>query len=1402
MTTRISSRYLKLAAALAVVASAILFAGITLNPADQPPVTVAPYAIKDFDLVPDGTKAYRPWYENGAWQGDLIEYDICYNDPDPECGNGQRRTDAQVGSNPPQAGLNNWMARATFAQKEDPDGDGVFTDYWKERSGGRHIITYDGSKQVDFIWSKLTDDQKKALDIAAFNSGGNSSDMLDFLRGDHSNERSFDGPYRIRFSLLGDIINSWPVYLGAPKESLNITGFRTFRDSQANRDGRIFVGANDGMLHAFDEDDGSEAWAYIPSMLILDPNDPYQLDQFGNIKLDADGKPIIKTSKLRKLAALPYLHTYYVDGQITVSSAQRSGAWLSALAGGLGAGGKGMYILDVTDDDPQTNKVLFELTGSEFGHIYGRPRIARRSVPDGAGGQTYKWYVITGNGYGSDDGQAKLLMISLDDGSVESILALDSSSSLVADGLSAPVLIDSTGDFAADFAYAGDTNGDMWKFNLNNTALKPVKIYDGNANQPITTAPTVGLHPAGGHMVFFGTGSAASLHDARDESTQQALLAIWDSAPPEATDIVEQTLVQISSVLFTSTNDETGGTTSNKRTVRYIPNATVDESGIAKPKTVDYTTAKGWKINFPLENKSEDGEGCGTSLGERIIGPPQLRAGRVSVVTTNPPGLNCDDNLVGNSWLLSLGYLTGSEIDALGQPEVVFNLSGDDLMNEDDMISTLSPPKPPVGIKLGDGNIAQPTFARLGLGADIMLINGLRLPLPTNPVPGPFLSGHIDVETDSPAGGSSSPNGIWDMSEGYDNESINDKLGKAIDGHVHDYDTIHGVPYVDIFQLEPRRGKASLTPTKKELYSDNTCESGSIGVPELDENGNPVKDAATGETILAGCLDVIDAELNRGYDTTLANPDDPESGVNESEVYVLGTEDEDTPERLPESDQQFIVVLANADLSPAGTLQIGCRIWNVVAYQDMITEQLEALEAQEITDMSLLKDTNNSNPDRLQQHVATSLVFTLKDIANDETDSCAFTEDEVRNLGVSREPTLRIGFNTFSILNGGIHGTRSQCVLGLHDARPVRNKHDKVCYYDRPVHAKAKGAIKNPLHDDSFSYDSCLGFGSAPGGEPLPEDYIRKPSRNLHITNVPNVKGSQGYRWRNGALMLQLLAVESNQKAFSLQPPEELLEDGTTTAKYLPSKGKNRFGGTYARAFKFKMDESTTTTCTTDPLDPTAPPVCTDTTTYGKPYFYINDDPAMGEVTEGPDESGMLYEATMYWHYSALADVLRRADPASIPCYGDPNYGSALKQELGGLTLGEYNKLIADLGDPNDANSPIAQYAEALQALHDARASGDEAEINQALLDLGNLLDKYEDVGLKTYDRFRDYAPGHIPEQHLLDIDKGQLADSDGTNSSTEDGTPEDVETLEDLDTETIGPNFELGRRTWIDLRQ
>jgi len=226
-------------------------------------------------------------------------------------------------------------------------------------------------------------------------------------------------------------------------------------------------------------------------------------------------------------------------------------------------------------------------------------------------------------------------------------------------------------------------------------------------------------------------------------------------------------------------------------------------------------------------------------------------------------------------------------------------------------------------------------------------------------------------------------------------------------------------------------------------------------------------------------------------------------------------------------------------------------------------------------------------------------------------------------------------------------------------------------------------------------------------------------------------------------------------KEFELQPATDLPTSPRT----------GRLGGTYAKAF----------------------------TKSGSNINAINES---DENTTSWDESGLLYEMSLYWHYSDLADNLRRGDPSSIPCYGDSNYSSALTQELGGLTLGEYDSLIAGL---TGVGGLIEQYADLLDALDAALASGDQDAVNQALLALGQLLADNPD--LAEYAHYRDYAPGHVPEQHLLDLDKGLYNPDGGDGGNGASGTTatpgEDIgstkETIDVTDTE--------GRSSWIDLR-
>jgi hypothetical protein len=387
-------------------------------------------------------------------------------------------------------------------------------------------------------------------------------------------------------------------------------------------------------------------------------------------------------------------------------------------------------------------------------------------------------------------------------------------------------------------------------------------------------------------------------------------------------------------------------------------------------------------------------------------------------------------------------------------------------------------------------------------------------------------------------------------------------------------------------------------------------------------------------------------------------------------------------------------------------------------------------------------ERNSFNPANLVDENGISLVFTLASIAagnvaggGDGGGDCSALSEK---NGLSQEPTLRIGFNRLSILRGGIHATRSQCVLGLHDYR------EPVCYSDAKVLGNPGGAAIDSVGGGAVDEMSCnAGIPSDP-----PDGYIKDPALNLHITETAGDSNS-GYRWRNGALTLQLLDVD-------IDPDVDLQNPFT-----LPRTSRRvRFGGTYAQAFTISGGG--------------------------------------GNATVVPDTDGnnhgLLYESTVYWHYGDLADNLRRGDPSSIPCYGASSYGGALTQELGGLTLGEYNDLLDGI-----TSDLIDAYAQALQDLKDAlEGNGD---VDQALLKLAMLL---ENEALKAYHDYRRYAPGHIPEQHLINLDKGQVDDDVDApdNDSTVDGAPVDIETREDTDTTGIGPNFAIGRRTWIDLRQ
>ncbi len=278
---------------------------------------------------------------------------------------------------------------------------------------------------------------------------------------------------------------------------------------KARTEGVLFVGANDGMLHAFRDTTGVETFAFIPQAVV--PN-------------------------LSKLTANPYTHQYFVDGPSAETDAFLGGVWKNVLMTTTGAGGKAVFALDVTKPlAMDASKVLWEVNSSttnfaNLGSILSK--VQAGVLPSG------DWAAIFGNGFSSTSGVASLFVVNLQTGRLIQEIRADISGG---NGLGGVTLVrDATQRVIG--AYAGDLKGNMWKFDLSNTVSGGWKVglangssfvplYAAGTTQPITAAPAVLPNPKGGYVVTFGTGRFFLAADALSPYVTQRLYGVWDAQP-------------------------------------------------------------------------------------------------------------------------------------------------------------------------------------------------------------------------------------------------------------------------------------------------------------------------------------------------------------------------------------------------------------------------------------------------------------------------------------------------------------------------------------------------------------------------------------------------------------------------------------------------------------------------------------------------------------------------------------------------------------------------------------------------------------------------------------------------------------------------------------------------------
>jgi type IV pilus assembly protein PilY1 len=405
---------------------------------------------------------------------------------------------------------------------------------------GRLITTWDpvASQGIAFRWTGGTPTNGIATtttlgqELETNTADPSGQDALNYLRGDRALEVANGGQYRTRTHVLGDIVDSAPLYVGAPGGAYLGSAYASFEATYANRPPVIYVGANDGMLHAFDAATGNERWAYIPNGVysnLIQLTNPYYNEQ----------------------------HLFFVDGSPQAYDVQfSSGTWHTELVGGEAAGGKSIFAIDITNPNAVTTEaqaaanVLWEFTDANMGLTFSVPTIANTNAG---------FAVFFGNGYNSATQTPYLYALNPQTGAVMAKLNLcgivpAACNTSLANGLSSVTLTNASGAVGnyATILYAGDLQGNLWRVDVSNsnpanwTATVLFQATDPSGNpQPITTAPAVTLNPlyprVQGTMVFIGTGQLLGTPDLSTTQTQ-TVYGIYDSG--SSTMLTRAALVQ------------------------------------------------------------------------------------------------------------------------------------------------------------------------------------------------------------------------------------------------------------------------------------------------------------------------------------------------------------------------------------------------------------------------------------------------------------------------------------------------------------------------------------------------------------------------------------------------------------------------------------------------------------------------------------------------------------------------------------------------------------------------------------------------------------------------------------------------------------------------------------------
>lgn len=635
--------------------------------------SIAGGAISTQRLTSTGGLVYQAQFDPADWSGDLVAYPVALN------ASGTGVTISQLQNSPWRNAAGDAVGASGKLDDRSVASRNIYVGYYTG-SGSPLFNT------AEFTWSSGMPTQIK--DAMKLPPGGSTPDSdvigearLNYLRGERASEAGTGVVFRRRSGRMGDVVNSGVAFSGAPSKNIADSSYASFEATYRNRTKALFVGANDGMLHAFNADTGDELFAYIPSWVV---------------------------PRLTALTSPSYAHQSYVDATPVVAEANTgtsaSPDWKTVLVSGTGAGGQGVFAIDVSDptsfgSGAGNSKILWEFTDRDdvdLGNVVGKPQILKVNVAAGSASPSYKYFAVVASGVnnyavdGRNSLTAEPALFFLDLGKPKSDswslngnyykVKFPVRTNAIASGLIGfSARAGNSGELST--LYAGDLQGNLWKLDFTKTpasswsldtltafkksgvALPMYVARDGSGStnlQPISMEPALVFGPNRSLVVAFGTGKFLEVGDIAAPYNAQSVYAVLDNGS-NTVDSVGTTEAAIA-----GRPRLMGGT---------MTGTTVDIPAFnwGRPSTDNSSTSRaGWYFDFPLSATTATPVVAGT--GERQISNFAVLAGKLVFGSVIPAQNSCDN---GSGNLYILDFLTGdgtgtiSSVGILGEPFVM-----------------------------------------------------------------------------------------------------------------------------------------------------------------------------------------------------------------------------------------------------------------------------------------------------------------------------------------------------------------------------------------------------------------------------------------------------------------------------------------------------------------------------------------------------------------------------------------------------------------------------------------------------------------------------------------------------------------------------------------------------------